>query len=233
MSAEDLKDVRQTRRYRPTVDDVYYELNWSLTRELDGLRPRLSGRLILDIGAGNLPFTEYMKGLDVETCDVTQNKFGSIDHVIAPNVALPFERERFGALLLFDVLEHVKDDRLMARELYRILRPGGLLLVNVPFLYRFHEEPHDYRRYTPSGLRHLFEEVAGFEIEVIKPLGSHFFVAERVLGERQIDVTRRRKWLYKLLRLLLKRLARSEEVSGAAPFSYFMVATKPETGSHE
>jgi len=233
LSAEDLKELRQTRRYRPTVDDVYYELNWALTKELDGLKPRLHGRLILDIGAGNLPFAEYMEGLNVETCDVSQNKFGSIDHVIAPNEALPFQRESFEALLLFDVLEHVKDDCLMARELYRILKPGGLLLVNVPFLYRFHEEPHDYRRYTPSGLRHLFEEVAGFEIEEIKPLGSLFFVAERLLGEREIDIKRRRKWLYKFLRLLLKRLGGSEEVSGTAPFSYFMVATKLQAGGQE
>lgn len=228
MSVEDFRDTRQTRRYRPGARDVYYELNQALTEQLDRLKPRLRGTSILDVGAGNLPFAEYMQELDVTTCDVSQNKYGSIDHVISPDVALPFEGESFGAVFLIDVLEHVKDDQLMVRELFRILKPGGLLLVHVPFLYRFHEEPHDYRRYTPTGLRYLLGASAGFDIEEIKPLGSHFFVAERVLGERQIRIGRPRKLLYKLVRLLLKRFRRSEEVSANSPFSYFLVARKPE-----
>jgi hypothetical protein len=38
-----------------------------------------------------------------------------------------------------------------------VLKPGGTVLAHVPFLYPFHAAPHDYQRYTPAGLRVLFE----------------------------------------------------------------------------
>jgi SAM-dependent methyltransferase len=51
------------------------------------------------------------------------------------------------------VLEHVEDDLALLAELRRILKDGGLLLLSVPFMYRFHEIPHDYRRYRrPPGI---------------------------------------------------------------------------------
>jgi SAM-dependent methyltransferase len=61
------------------------------------------------------------------------------------------------------VLEHVKNPFVVAAEITRVLRPGGLAFIQVPFLENVHSWPDDYFRYTPNGIRQLFpdlEEIA-------------------------------------------------------------------------
>lgn len=81
--------------------------------------------------------------------------------------ALPFEDESFDLTLALDVIEHVPDDSRAIQELYRVLRPGGSLLVTVPalmLLWSAHDEANGhYRRYTVGGLRGRVE-AAGFEV---------------------------------------------------------------------
>jgi SAM-dependent methyltransferase len=68
-------------------------------------------------------------------------------------------------LVMADVLEHVQNPFDAAREIGRILKPGGTALLVVPFFYPIHARPHDYFRFTEYGLRLLFAdlEVADFE----------------------------------------------------------------------
>lgn len=67
------------------------------------------------------------------------------------------------------VLEHVDDCHAAVAEIYRILKPGGLFLVGVPFAQRLHCLPHDYWRFTLHGVRFLLR---AFDIEAIVPLGE-------------------------------------------------------------
>ena len=62
-----------------------------------------------------------------------------------------------------EVLEHVRDADLAVAEMARVLRPGGHLLVTVPFLYPMHEPPFDFRRFTHFGLIDVLER-SGFEV---------------------------------------------------------------------
>ncbi|MGD1914042.1 MAG: methyltransferase domain-containing protein [Rivularia sp. (in: cyanobacteria)] len=76
---------------------------------------------------------------------------------------LKFENESFDAAVCWSILEHVPDPQKAISELYRILKPGGKIWVQLPFLYPFHEEPKDYWRVTPDGLRIWlkdFDEIA-------------------------------------------------------------------------
>ena len=61
------------------------------------------------------------------------------------------------------VLEHVFTQDLFISEIHRILKPGGLLLLSVPFVWDEHETPYDYIRYTSFGIRHFLIN-NGFEI---------------------------------------------------------------------
>lgn len=66
-------------------------------------------------------------------------------------------------ILILDVLEHVASPDSSLAETYRVLKPGGLVVLQVPFHYPLHDEPHDYQRWTDHGLRLLLER-QGYKI---------------------------------------------------------------------
>jgi SAM-dependent methyltransferase len=65
--------------------------------------------------------------------------------------------DQFDVVLCEQVLEHVPDPLAAVKNLYRLCRPGGTLLVSTPFLIRVHPSPDDFWRFTESGLRRLLE----------------------------------------------------------------------------
>lgn len=71
--------------------------------------------------------------------------------------ALPYEDESFSLILALDVIEHIEQDELALRELRRVVRPDGRLLITVPayqWLWSHHDETHHHhRRYTLPRLR--------------------------------------------------------------------------------
>lgn len=91
--------------------------------------------------------------------------------VFGDAAALPFASNVFDRVALLDVLEHLKEPRQSLREIARVLRIGGELLVNVPCLYPLHDEPHDYQRPTEHGLRHWLTQ-AGLHVDRIEARGA-------------------------------------------------------------
>jgi SAM-dependent methyltransferase len=85
--------------------------------------------------------------------------------------ALPFTDGAFDGAVCTEVLEHVANARHVLSELARVLRPGGRVIVSVPFVFHYHEDPRDVRRYTPDGLRAALEE-AGFDVGLAGGLGN-------------------------------------------------------------
>ena len=80
---------------------------------------------------------------------------------------MPFTNESQDAIVCLSVLEHVEDPIRAAQELYRVLKPGGLLFVYVPFLYYYHAEKGyygDFWRFTEDSLRVMFKNFSQFEI---------------------------------------------------------------------
>jgi SAM-dependent methyltransferase len=84
---------------------------------------------------------------------------------------LPFEDASFDTVLSTQVLEHTSEPGALMAEMARVLRPGGKLLLTVPFSFRLHEEPRDFFRYTPHGLRALCE-AADMRVLECAPFGS-------------------------------------------------------------
>jgi SAM-dependent methyltransferase len=77
---------------------------------------------------------------------------------------LPFKDNSFDAVISIAVLEHVKDPWQCAREILRVLKPGGDLMCCVPLLQPVHVYPHHYYNMTKEGLANLF----GDQINVLK-----------------------------------------------------------------
>lgn len=106
--------------------------------------------LVLDCGAGRRDRT-FANVVNLEIVD-----YESTD-VLAVGEVLPFRDESFDAVISIAVLEHVRDPFACAREIARVLKPGGRLMCSVPFLQPVHGYPHHYYNMTGQGLRALFD----------------------------------------------------------------------------
>jgi len=124
---------------------------------------------ILDYGAGNSPCRELFECGEYLKADVEQNAAGDIDTLLDPDSPVtPFPDEHFDLVLCLDVLEHVPDSAAIVTEIFRVLRPGGRVLISTPFMYREHEYPFDRRRYTSVGIREELLSTGFKEVRVDK-----------------------------------------------------------------
>lgn len=127
---------------------------------------------VLDFGCGSKPYramfnrcTSYV-GLDISVSG--HNHADSQVDVFYDGKVIPFPDCHFDGIVTFETLEHVFTLDAILKELYRVLRPDGLLLVSVPFAWDEHEVPYDFARYTSFGLAHVLK-IGGFEvIEIYK-----------------------------------------------------------------
>jgi SAM-dependent methyltransferase len=85
----------------------------------------------------------------------------------------------FDVVVCEQVLEHVPDPCAAIRNLRRLTRPGGHILVSTPFLIRLHGSPDDYWRFTPLGLRTLLER-EGLVVDTVKSWGNRSAVVSNL-----------------------------------------------------
>ncbi len=136
-----------------------------LVKEIKAVSAAITGR-ILDVGCGSKPYqslftyTEYI-GVDIENPghDHAQEQ---VD-VFYDGKRLPFPDHSFDSVISNQVFEHVFNPPEFLAELYRILKPGGNLLLTVPFVWDEHEQPNDFARYSSFGIQAVLKQ-AGFEV---------------------------------------------------------------------
>ena len=163
-----------------------YWLDWLNQRRcVEQLVPHARG-VLLDVGTSERPYGELFDGrveryigldyppalLDKQPAlwSILDRACRSVD-VFGDGNRLPFAEASVDTVLSTEVLEHLPEPRVAVREMARVLRPGGRLLLTVPFLQPLHELPSDYYRYTPSALEDMVVE-AGLQPESIVPRGN-------------------------------------------------------------
>jgi ubiquinone/menaquinone biosynthesis C-methylase UbiE len=129
-----------------------------------------SGSRVLDVGCGDAPYWKFNKSLDWSGIDIQPT--GATNFIVNNDGSYPIANETFDYVLCTQVLEHVYDTSQTVREIERILKSGGIAIVNVPFIYPFHGMPSDFHRISTSGLIRLFSRFEITECGTIGGLGS-------------------------------------------------------------
>jgi SAM-dependent methyltransferase len=115
---------------------------------------RLDGARILDVGCGvgmythqfHSRFSPHVYGIEYEFPRARRAAAVTPQVVVAANEALPYPTDTFDVLLSHETLEHVADDATAAREIVRVLRPGGRAVIFVPNRWYFFETHGHYWR---------------------------------------------------------------------------------------
>lgn len=136
----------------------------------------LTGHLI-DIGCGTKPYKDMLapyvtSHVGIDHPDSLHEK-SNVDKV-GTAYQIPADDASFDSAICSAVLEHLEEPEQALRECHRVLKPGGVAIYSIPFIWHLHEEPRDYYRYSKYGLKYLFEKV-GFEIVELTAL-SGFWV---------------------------------------------------------
>lgn len=131
---------------------------------------------LVDLGCGEAPYKAYF--LQYATyyigVDWTKTVHNSQADVVSNlNEKIELEDSVADTVISLSVMEHLCEPQIFLNESYRILKEGGYMILQVPWQWWIHEAPHDYFRYTPYGLKYIFEK-AGFT-EIVVEAESGFF----------------------------------------------------------
>jgi len=197
---------------------------------------RSDPRLMLDVGSGERPaFRESMPAswryvsADIEAGDVA-----------ASAAQLPFREASFDGSVTFAVWEHLPDPDGSIRDLARVLKPGGVLLLAVPGVFPYHGHAGrygDYYRWTAEGVHHLVDPL--FRVEAVEPFGGVALAIATLCGFYMDAVAARRRLLRPLRflsRILVEAVDRIDrrlpsfkagrERYGGISIGYMVIATK-------
>lgn len=170
----------------------FYFARVGLLAGLKEFFPRLNGAA-LDVGCGSKPYRAFIPatsyvGLEFDT-PRTRASFSA--EAYYDGRTFPFPAASFDAVLCSQVFEHVFMPEEFLREISRVLRPGGRLLLAVPFVWDEHEQPHDYARYSSFALPALLER-AGLMVEAQRKSTADSRVLFQMLNAYLYKVTRTR-----------------------------------------
>lgn len=132
-------------------------------RALEYVLTGLSGDL-LDFGCGSKPYEAALRhqginqwyGVDLPVRTSGDDYLVKADGFIEDG-KIPCADQTFDILFTTQVLEHVVDLDLTMTEISRVLKVGGSAVITVPMTSILHEEPYDFRRFTPYGMAKLAE----------------------------------------------------------------------------
>lgn len=181
---------------------------------------------ILDLGCGKKPYQPFFRdrsdlyvGVDIS--------LGELVDVLCAGEALPFKKSSFSVSLCTQVLEHTDKPRVVIDEIFRVLKPSGLLFLSTHGNWPTHGAPHDYWRWTEHGLKKL---LMNFHIHAIRkcggPVASIIQLLELFVPAKSLGVI-----IIVLLNLLGDSLDSNVWLNAKLPdliANYFVVARKTE-----
>ena len=156
------------RALRAGVHLVFGTRPW-VRRNLEEFARGVVGKRILEIGSGRHDLGQeafsFRNVFDSSNDFVQSDIVPEYGHEVVDVRAIGVD-DAFDVILCLYVLEHVFELEDSVRSMHRALAPGGILVVAVPHLYPYHDEPTDYWRFTEHTLRQLLEPFESTEVRV-------------------------------------------------------------------
>lgn len=199
---DEFRAWKKRQDFQPTFASIPFSHTYIIRRELftniRQLSQHISGHT-LDVGCGSKPYqdlfenaTKYI-GVDIQTsghCHADSN----VD-VFYDGQHLPFPDNDFDSVVSFEVFEHIFNLPTVLGEIRRVMKPGGRLLVTIPFAWAEHEAPYDFARYTSFGIKHILES-AGFRVIESRKAGTNVLAAfQMLLAYLFLNTRPRNRWL--------------------------------------
>lgn len=181
----------------------------SIKKAIDSNLTRFSGSL-LDVGCGKMPYRNYIcsnsavsnyTGVDIQTGHSAYHD-DILPDIFWDGVTLPVANDSYDTIICTEVLEHVPDTENLLREIFRVLKPGGVFFFTTPFLWPLHDVPYDQKRLTPFAMQNYLK-AAGFTQHEVKALGGWHASMALMLA-----VWVRRAGMPKVVRSVLSNLLR-------------------------
>jgi len=144
-----------------------------------------SKKRVLDVGCGKQPFRPILEelGFHYFGLDYKQNSDGTVDIVTPIDVEFIHQYpqiENFDFVICTEVLEHVANWDMAFKNISKLLKNNGLVLITCPHIYQLHEEPYDFWRPTPYSIKN-FAQKYDFEIVELVQAGSGWDVLGTIL----------------------------------------------------
>jgi SAM-dependent methyltransferase len=148
----------------------------------------------LDVGCGRKPYekTFFSRATKYVGMDYLTDR--SAPDIVGSATDIPLDKESFDTVVCTEVLEHVADPLKALREMHRVLKPGGYLVLSTPMYWPRHEVPYDYFRYPYDGLLHLVKE-SGFELVELYNRGRSYAFIGQAIQQTQPIGSRLVTWL--------------------------------------
>jgi SAM-dependent methyltransferase len=176
-------------------------------------------QLTLDIGQSSRGHVVHFNPDKLETMDINrgENPPDIIDDICAPS---RLQNNRYDGIVCLSVLEHVYDPFAAIDHIYRLLQPGGCLLFQVPFMFRYHApvdlEFADCYRFSRDGLAWMLKDFSEVTLYPIRGPYSSMFNLQKVWKTRveKLFGMRVNRWIDKIGLRLFRRPTSELQVSG-------------------
>lgn len=179
--------------------------------------------IVLDIGGGRNPdYFDYFNTSKVKKIIPID---GSISEINFENDEIPYDNDYADSVVCINLLEHIFNFQFVSNEIFRVMKPDGILFGAVPYLINYHPDPHDYFRYSKESLCLILSKSGFKNIEIVE-LGMGPFLVSLNSIIQSIPKFLRIVLFYFAFNIDKFYIKKGYRVKERFPLGYYFTATK-------